>query len=109
MIDWKGGILCRYEATNLRHHRHQGDRANVGAFPAHVAPSDDLKTALLCSVNVIWHKLVVMDFLVDRMTACFDSKSIGKFWADVVLSGHQLSECCDHIKHGDTLTDPEEH
>jgi hypothetical protein len=67
-------------AANLSHDDHQGHGADVGALPTHVTASDDLKTRLLSSVDIIRDELGLHDLLFDRMASGLDSQRISELW-----------------------------
>jgi len=91
-VNGKGGILCGNEATNLGHDCHKGDRADVCAFPAHVAACDDLKSSLLCRINIVRDKYGRLDFLLNWVATGLNGKGIFQFRPDIVLTCGQLSE-----------------
>lgn len=59
-------------------------------FTTHITPGNNLKSGLLCCVNVIRYELAV--FLSDWMAGRFDCESIRKMRSHVILSRDQLSK-----------------
>jgi hypothetical protein len=92
--DRERGVLSGHEASDLRHHLHQGDGADVGALAAHVAAGDDLEALLLGCVDVVGDVFRFLDFFADWVAAGFDGEGVGELWADVVLGCDEVGEGC---------------
>ena len=90
--DWERSVLSWHEASDLRHHLHQGDGADVCAFAAHVAARDDLEALLLGCVDVVGDVFRFLDFLADGVAAGFDGEGVGELRADVVLGCDEVGE-----------------
>lgn len=84
---------------------HPGERAclpQVGRFPTHVGPSNDIKAAALCQVGVVGLKLGSLLLLQQRVAPLEDryGASLGAPRADVLLSAaaHSLCKCAQHVQ-----------
>lgn len=63
-------------AADLRHNDHESNGTDVGALPAHVASSDDLKAGLLSRVYIVGYIFSLQNFFLDWMTALLDSQRV---------------------------------
>ena len=92
MEDWKGGVASWDKTSDLGHYGHEGERADISAFPTHVATGDDLKSRLLTGICIVGNISLAVDLLSNRVSPAFHSKGFGDFWPTIILCGSQLGK-----------------
>jgi hypothetical protein len=123
IVDHRQRGVCRWdEGAGLSHHCSQCYAPDVRAFPAHVAPRDDLEASLGCGEDVVRHESVgcrggmvataTQDLLTDGVSAGFDGEGgvivVGDFRLHVFAGCDELCEAGEHVEHGDALADLEQ-